>query len=248
MFPLTHIALAREVLGRENPQTILGSVFPDFAVFLGVGRNMAHEMGPDFFDFCLRYYPEHMDFALGILTHGTNLPGLDYFADEAYDGKDVGYCFQRAQAIAEKVRDVCRLPEEMALWKAHNFIEMSFEVLTAKEQSDMEVRALSAFPEDEESFCAKVLSDYFDQSPADVFRMFRVVPENFCFAGLDIPCMARKYLAQLKRRHGIEATDVEGAAAIIREGCELVKEEYGPFMEFCRENVINSLQPYYSQL
>ncbi len=248
MFPLTHIVLAKQVLAKENPQTVLGSVFPDFAVFLKVGRNMAHEMGPDFFDFCCRYYPNHLDFALGILTHGTNLPGLDYYADEAYDGKDVGYCFQRAEKIAEKVREVCRLPENMALWKAHNFIEMSFEVLTAEKYPDIETRALASFPGKEESFCANVLSEYLDRPPADVFRMFQVVPEHFCFDGTDIPCMAKKYLDQLRRRHGIEADDVKGAAAIIEEGCDLVRLEYDSFMEFCQENVKKSLIPYLEQL
>lgn len=250
MFPLTHIALARQVLAKENRQTVLGSVFPDFAVYLKVGRNMAHEMGPDFFDFCRRYHPGHIDFALGVLTHGTNLPGLDFYADEGYGGKDVGYCFQRGAAIAERVQSVCCLPEDMALWKAHNFIEMSFEVLTAQKSPDLTATVMPYFPQEEEAetFCGRVLGDYLDKPASEVFRMFLEVPNTFCFDGTNIPLLAEKYLRQLYARHGIVATDVEGAAAIIADGCRLVAPEYEDFMAFCCEEVHKSLEPYFSLL
>ncbi len=248
MFPLTHVALAREVLGYENQQTVLGAVFPDFAVYLGVGRNMAHEMGPDFFDYCLRYAADHADFALGVLSHGTNLPGLDAYADEAYDGKDTGYCFQRAEKIADKVRRVCRLPEDMALWKAHNFIEMSFEALTAERHPDIGTRTVASFPGDGGAFCGEVLSAYLRRPPEDVRRMFQLAPKNFCFDGRNTRALAEKYLEQLARRHGVEADDVEGAMAIIEEGRDLVREEYEPFMGFCREEIVKSLAPYRARL
>ena len=78
--------------------------------------------------------------------------------------------------------------------------------------------------------------------------MFQVVPENFCFDGKDLRCMAEKYLGQLSRRHGIEASDVDGAMAIIAEGKDMVQREYEPFMAFCRQEIEKSLAPYLARL
>ena len=87
MFPLTHIAVAGKVLKRETRDTVLGSMLPDFVSYLGVGRNLGHEMGFDLYHYACEYDKTYIDLALGVLTHGTCLPGLDTYADESYHGK-----------------------------------------------------------------------------------------------------------------------------------------------------------------
>ncbi|MDO4541506.1 MAG: hypothetical protein Q4C00_01570 [Bacillota bacterium] len=229
MFPLTHIATAEVVLGKENIMTVLGSMFPDFVSYLGIGRNVGHELGRDLYRYCLRYYPRCVDFALGVLTHGTSLPGIDFYADEEYAGKRPGFCFQQGEKIASAVEKICHVPPSMALWKSHNFMEIAFDIITATRQKDLEQRAKDYIFRDDIPV-VKMLEDYLQVSEKNIRDMFRVVPEHFCFDGEDIELMTAKFLQSLKRRHGITGGNLAEATTITREALEIIEPQYDGFM------------------
>lgn len=229
MFPLTHIAAAQAVLKKENTLTVFGSVFPDYVPYLGMGRNLGHELGRDLYYETLSKDSSMLDFALGVLTHGTALPGLDMYADEDYHGTGEGFCFREGRKIAKEVENICKVPPALAVWKAHNFIEIGFDAITAKKFPNMRERAEknllhSSFPN------LSYLSSYLSLPEENLAAMFREVPQQFCFDGSDLKELTRKYLLSLERRHGIVGGDLKEAMTITEKAVAIVEPQYDDFM------------------
>lgn len=242
MFPLTHLYTAKAVLGYENNLTSLGALFPDYGAFLGLGRNLCHEMGVDMYHYAAENDPSHLDFALGAMTHGTALPGIDWYADEEYHGVRPGFCFQRGEVIAEETAKICNLPSNMALWKTHNIIELAFDAVTEKKHPHIAATVLSALPKEGEDYCTTFLESYL-RKPADSIRqMFTEVSTYFSFDGSNIDEMAEKFIASLKRRHNIEHCDKEGLIHLIGKAIDLVEPIYDDFMAEAVEEITSALR------
>ncbi|MEG2639371.1 MAG: hypothetical protein RR992_07695 [Clostridiales bacterium] len=240
MFPLTHIATAFAVLKKENTMTVSGSLFPDFITYLGIGRNMGHELCTDLYYYTLEHSPEHLDFALGALTHGTSLPGLDTYADEEYHGEKPGFCFQQGKKIAQEVNCYCKVPKSMALWKSHNFIEMAFDVITAQRHPDLQARAehhIYTTPNP----ATGLLSEYLNIAPAQIQEMFSIVPRQFCFNGTDIEEITHKFLLSLERRHGIKGGNLKDATKITEKAVAIIKPQYDDFIGEINQNLTANL-------
>lgn len=230
MFPLTHLYTAKTVLGYENNQTVLGCLFPDYGTYLGLGRNLCHEMGIDMYHYALEHDDAHLDFALGVLTHGTCLPGIDYYADEEYHGKKPGFCFQSGEAIAKEVAAACNLPDNMALWKTHNIMEMAFDSVTEKRCPHIADAVIRALPVEGEPFCVDFLESYLESSPEKIREMFIVVSTYYSFDGNDIEDMATKFITSLSRRHNITGCDQSKLMELIGKAVEIIDPIYDDFM------------------
>lgn len=230
MFPLTHLYTAKQVLGYENEQTVLGALFPDFGAFLHIGRNVCHEMGIDMYRFAEENDAGHIDFSLGVLTHGTALPGIDFYADEDYHGIKPGFCFQKGELIAEELMHACNLPANMAVWKAHNVIELAFDVITEKRCPGIGKAALAAIPTDPDDDCAVFLESYLNYSRREILTMFTEVSTHFSFDGGNIGEIADKFLASLVRRHDIRGGDRLALIRIIGKSVALIEPCYDDFM------------------
>lgn len=242
MFPLTHLYTARLALGYENHQTVLGAMFPDYGAFLGLGRNLCHEMGVDMFRFAAERMPDHIDFALGAMTHGTALPGIDWYADEEYHGIRPGFCFQKAELICDEVAACCNLPQNMAIWKTHNIIELAFDIITEQKQPDIGVSVLKALPEKNADFCTKFLQAYLERSDEEIRTMFTEVTSYFSFDGNDVEDMADKFIVSLKRRHNIENCGRADLIRLIYRAAEIVEPLYDDFMEESVNAIISDLR------
>lgn len=243
MFPLTHIAVAGTVLKRETRDTVLGSMLPDFVSYLGVGRNVGHEMGFDLYHYACEYHREFLDLALGVLTHGTCLPGLDFYADESYHGDTMGFCFQQGYKIADQGQRICRIPPSMALWKSHNIIELAFDAITAQRFPELGHCGESALEKVDDRLCG-FLSGYFRVPENRVAEMFREVPKQFSFDGSDHALMMKKFLRSLERRHGIVGGDLRESIALMEEAIEIVLPQYDEFMGEVLPLLERSLAPY----
>lgn len=230
MFPLTHIAAAHAVLKRENPLTVTGSVFPDFVTYLGMGRNVGHELGNDLYYYTLAQEEAMLDFPLGVLTHGTSLPGLDTYADENYHGTERGFCFTEGEKIAAEVENICHVPPNMANWKAHNFIEIGFDIITTQKFPEIRERAEAVLLAEPSKELLAYLSGYLQVAEGQIAEMFREVPKQFCFDGNNIEEFTRKYLLSLERRHGIVGGSVKEAMTITEKAMEIVAPQYDDFM------------------
>lgn len=230
MFPLTHLYTAKAVLGYENNLTALGALFPDYGAFLGLGRNLCHEIGIDMYHYAVENDPAHLDFALGALTHGTALPGIDWYADEEYHGLRPGFCFQRGEIIAAEAAKICNLPPGMALWKTHNIIELAFDAVTESKHPHIAATVLKALPRENEDYCTSFLESYLGQPGSSIRKMFTEVSTYFSFDGSNIEDMSAKFIASLKRRHNIENCDQKALVRLIGKAIDLIEPIYDDFM------------------
>lgn len=230
MFPLTHLYTAKAVLGYENRLTALGALFPDYGAFLGLGRNLCHEMGVDMYHYAAENDVSHLDFALGALTHGTALPGIDWYADEEYHGVHPGFCFQQGEALAAETAKICNLPQNMALWKTHNIMELAFDAVTEKKHPGIGKFAVAALPQEGETYHTAFLESYLNQPAASIRQMFSEVSTYFSFDGTDTEDMAKKFIASLKRRHNIENCDKNGLIELIGKAIAIIEPIYDDFM------------------
>ena len=114
----------------------------------------ATKWGLIFITMLAEYDKTYIDLALGVLTHGTCLPGLDTYADESYHGEDMGFCFQEGRKIADKAQRICNLPSSMALWKSHNIIELAFDAMTAQRSPGVGRCGEEALEKVDDSLCA----------------------------------------------------------------------------------------------
>ena len=246
MFPLTHLACARAVLGKETTMTALGALFPDYCAFLGIPRNTGHCLSLDLYDFCLQEYPteEALDFVRASLTHGTCLPGIDYYADEVYGGQGRGYCFQKGELIAAKVEKACKLPPSLAYWKAHNVIELAFDVLTVRRDPTVGKNIPALLDAVESDFPADFLAAYFRREPAEIYAMYRHVSEHFCFDGTDVALMADKFVGHIEHSFKRGRGDRAATADLILEACALIADDYDGFMSDCNAAISRALAPY----
>lgn len=246
MFPLTHMAVARQVLEKDNAMIVTGAIFPDDCAYLGFSRNTCHVLSLDLFDYCREYWPDelYLDFVRASLTHSTVLPGLDFYADEEYGGELRGYCFQRGEKLVPQVMAACHLERGLAYWKAHNFVEMAFEVLTAERIPTIGDRVTSLLPRLETIFPATFLARYLNRSEEQIVEMYRAVAQHFSFDGHDVPEMASRFARHIANSFGVEQADTEEAAAIVMAARELVADEYDDFMAMTVANIRRDIKPF----
>lgn len=246
MFPLTHMAAAKEILDKDTIMVATGAIFPDDCAFLGYSRNTCHNLSLDLYDYCREYWPEepYLDFVRASLTHSPILPGLDFYADEEYGGELRGYCFQRGEKLVPKVMQICHLNEGLAYWKAHNFIEMAFEVLTADRYPGIGDEITALLPRLEQEFPATFLAEYLHRDEASIHKMYRVVSEHFCFDGHDIREMAARFTRHIAHSFQVECADADAAASLILEAKELVANEYDAFMDEAILHIRQAIQPF----
>lgn len=243
MFPLTHALVAQNLLNSAHPRIILGGVFPDLANVIGLHRDVTHEMGEDFYRFCQRQEENLLDFAQGVISHGANPPGLDYYADQSYRGQDQGYCFQRAVPLVERVVETCGIPPHMGLWKAHNFIEMAFDVISVELYPSLTDQFAAALADGAAvKACARILGGYFHIEEEKVETAFLRMPHFFCLTDVTSFHMAEKYALQLEKRHGVKNADPWGMAEVIQEAREMVQGEFTPFIN----GVLDEMTPFLS--
>lgn len=241
MFPLTHLYTAKAVLGYENRLTALGSLFPDYGAFLGIGRNLCHEMSLDMYHYAIEYFPDDIDFALGALTHGTALPGIDWYADEEYHGLRPGFCFQKGELICDRVAKFCKIPQNMALWKTHNIMEMAFDVITEKRCPGIGKIVLNAVSSSEPPFCTAFLQSYLHCSETQICAMFSEVTGYFSFDGNDFEHMAEKFIVSLKRRHNITGCNKKELIKLIGEAVDIIEPLYDDFMTEALDAITSAL-------
>ena len=236
MFPYTHICFARDILGRLNHEIILGAVFADTVLGGPLEHPDTHRRAGEVFNYlasqgCFR------DFALGNITHGIVPAGLDYYCDEKYLNFERGYAFETARPLVDRVIACCNLPEEMGWWKAHNFIEMSTDLLFCREQGDAYHLLREALADKELiSRISGFLAGFYKVPAAALAESFPVYGSYVLMDEVTPLALARKFEHQTKHKHNI-AIDVPGAARIIEDGLNLTENALPKFWRYCTDKV-----------
>lgn len=228
MYPLTHLFVSQTVLDKENVYTILGAVFPDLYNLFGVSHDEGHALSQKLYDFCAAgdYGEYALDFARSALTHEK----LDVYADESYDGQKSGYCFQVGACIAPRLADLCGFPLPQAQWKAHNFIETGFDLVTLERNPDLG-KAMTAFlPRLETHFKVDFLADYFRKDAAPIQTALGSVFRMLCFEEMETRDIIDNFVAQLQKDCS-RSINPDAAADLVLEAKELASRGYDAFIK-----------------
>ncbi|MCL1873735.1 MAG: hypothetical protein FWF85_06430 [Clostridiales bacterium] len=231
MFPITHYYCAKKIFGRSSSLLILGGLWPDLARGTGVGRNQAHESGKQFWQWCQKQAPDALDLARGIICHGSDPPGLDFYADESWPGGEKGWCFQAGEAWLAQVASATALPEHYVGWKAHNFVEMAFELILIKQEPDLGRDILAAVVDQKAVEQASILlSEFWHLEPKQVADCYAQVNRIFAIDPLDPYNLALKQDLAMRFRNQSQAADIEAMAYLLELIAKDKPEDYLAFL------------------
>lgn len=224
---------------------ILGAILPDALILAGVSWDDSHAMGPRLYRYAIARQPHLTGMARAALTHGASPPGLDYFGDKSCGNGDAGFAFMLGRSVASRAARVCRLPEELGLWKAHNFIEMAAEVIVFREHSHLaghlsRVLLSSSVLGPAAGLVAAALEVERDAVAAALSRL----PGYLELGDISPRRLAAKYQVQLNHRHGVEGARSDDLEELISDCIPLVEPRLGPFLEESRRAVQRVLESY----
>jgi hypothetical protein len=243
VFPIAHCWLLESVVPAPLAAHRLGAVWPDMLLESPITHADSHKRGRDLLDFARARVAagapgagELAAFAVGVLTHGSEPHGFDWYSDEAYDDPDPngrGYAFQRGAPLAAETAAACRLPAEMGLWKAHNIIEMACDQRLYSADRTLAGRFLAALGDGAlvERITGHLAAFY--GKPAD--RLAASIG-NFAtwWAPPESPAVqARIYAHQVVVKHHVANPDVPALAALIERAEALVAPDAAAFQARC---------------
>ncbi|MBI2267258.1 MAG: hypothetical protein HYU64_19190 [Armatimonadetes bacterium] len=225
MFPVTHLYVAQRVLGTLNPHIVLGSLFPDMAVAGLMSWNQSHRCGRPFMK-CSSGNGRLAEFGLGILMHGVEPEGLDYYGDEKYEPYDRGVSFEWGKPLIPSVQETCNLPRETAAWKSHNFIEMAIEREIALRNPALCEALASAFKAPSAIVeVSEALGSCFSLDPKRIVRGYDRL-QYYIEAWPDAYLkLASKYSLQLQAKHQV-FVEAEALVPILERAGKIVSSRW----------------------
>lgn len=235
MFPIAHAYLMERLFAEPTPAHYLGCVWPDMLFTGPLTHTQTHKQGRDLLAFARAGAPDIVPFVRAALTHMADPHGFDWFSDEQYDpGAAKGYAFVRAQPFAGDVVAATKVDPKDGLWKAHNFVEMSFEAALGQRFPHLG-RAMAAACADRDLVASVTapLARHFGQPAAalaeNIFRFPATV-------ALDVPTsldLARAYATQLHFKHQIDDPDIPAMVGIIDRVWVAIAPDRETFLHTC---------------
>jgi hypothetical protein len=247
LFPITHLYFYT-LMFKPSSLGAIGAMFPDTTLLTGLRWADTHLRAVEFYDslFGKRSFAdaqddklgEFTDLALGFLTHGVDSGGLDFYGDEKYLDFEKGYSYSRAVPLVDEVIRVCRIPREMGLWKAHNFIEMGIESLVASSNPQIG-QWVGEFGKDLGAVkrAAGILSRFY-QMESQVFERAISGFVRFLKPSGSPEELGESYADVLRIRHGILDADPREISIVINKAAELIEGEYLDFLHGCAKKFI----------
>ncbi len=241
MFPIVHHYANKLLHSQIHPFMVFGGIFPDLAINAGMNRDAAHEMGGDFYAWCLENAPIGLPLAKGIICHGNKPPGMDFFADEYWPGGEKGWCFQQGVPWMPKVKKATGLADNLIWWKAHNFIEMALELLVLEENPGLNLEILAALEDKTASVeVSNILRAYTKIPSQNFIAVFSRAGDIFALHKVSPETLAQKQAASLKRKGG--TPDIPAMADLILEISLSLKSYYKPFLASAIGKVAETLK------
>ncbi len=223
MYPLAHLYFAEKALAQRDLETVLGSIFPDVLFFSGYDWHYSHSLGVRFWE-SLNGHGRTMGlFCRGVISHGIDPRGLDYYSDQQYRDYEKGYCYEKARPLIKAVLEACDLSPAEGWWKAHNFIEMGAELYLYARRPDLLTRLHQALAAT--GTIARICKNMEIIFPgrADLleqgYRLFREFIER---GEMDARSLALGYRDQMFLRRQVTAVDLGQFTDIIERSREIV--------------------------
>ncbi len=242
MFPIAHGWLLAQVTSEPTPANFLGCVWPDMLFGSPLTHPQSHKSGAALLAFA-RSQPASVErdeftaFVRGVITHGSEPHGFDWFSDEAYGASGAqakGFAFQQGAPLATRAAVACSVPEEMGLWKAHNLIEMAFErSLYAADMSAAQALAAACANEALMARLAEPLARYFTLDAAALAESMRRYAQMVTLAPTSLAALAQAYAHQTRYRHPGAQPDASAIAALIGEAETLIAPARADYLTTC---------------
>lgn len=239
MYPQTHVYFAEKVFGFLTEALALGSIFPDVAAGICADRRESHGRGRELLA-ASRQDETLLNFAQGVITHGIDPKGIDYYGDEKYLTYERGYCFEKARPLVKDTIRACNLPPEMGWWKAHNIVEMGIELTIGSRRAYGEVL--------KEAFANQGLVEKISSQAAGLYKRepFVFSRRIYGFANyidtsrVTPQSLAACYDVQMFTRHRIRI-DVHHVAELILKAAEIVAGDLDDFFHYVFSNLQKTL-------
>ena len=232
MFPLVHYFVNRQIYGSVPTLMALGGIFPDLAAGAGMNRDKAHEIGANFHTWCKNNAPEGIPLSIGIASHGINPHGVDYFSDEFWPGYKKGWCFLQGEPYMDMVAAATHLPADLIWWKSHNFVEMSYELITDSDYPQIKNELLTALYDTEaKKTAAQILSSYAGVPPEPIVDIFNNAPNIFAIDDISAEKLAFKQDLSYKIRHNINDADIDAMTKLLSKMSQELRCGYYPFIK-----------------
>jgi hypothetical protein len=246
MFPIAHGWLLAQVTSSPTPASFLGCVWPDMLFGSPLTHPQSHKSGAALLAFA-RSLPagaerdEFTAFVRGVITHGSEPHGFDWFSDEAYGASGAqakGFAFQQGAPLATRAAAACGVPEAMGLWKAHNLIEMAFErALYAADMSAAQALAAACANEALMARLAEPLARHFMHDAAALAESMRRYAEMVALAPTSLDALAEAYAHQTRYRHPGAQADASAIAVLIGEAEALIAPTRDDYLTTCLAGV-----------
>lgn len=226
MYPLTHLYVTKQVLGKLTPALALGSVLPDVLVGVGMHWKEAHSQ---------KSLP-HQELLLGNLIHGISLPGLDYYSDCSYQGQE-GYAFQYAHHLKNDLAHL-GVPKEHTLWRGHNFIEMAIEVMLNQTESNLWQQLELSFHDVE---LKKIIYSFLHQNNYNKDHLVDLVLTRFLNIRGKIDRLASDYAKKLNNIYHLQLSAADCQKLTLKSK-ELIINHYKLFIKECCQQIKHDIK------
>ncbi len=223
---------------RLDDAAILGSIFPDLVLLSGLDWETSHSLGEKIWHHIHKGGEERVLFSLGVISHGIEPRGLDYYSDEKFGTFEKGYCFEKARPLVDAVVEACNLSLNDGWWKAHNFIEMGVELYLNRRRPELISKLRRAF-----SNTGLITSLIRDLSPVlkiekapleKSFEKFKQFAED---EPVDARALAIRFQRQIYIRHNIESINISQSRAIIEKGEKIIIPDIEAFFRDVKEKM-----------
>ncbi len=240
MYPLAHLYFAQKALPKFDHTAVLGSVFPDLVIAGGIEWQESHTLGMKMWKHFRGKGQELVNFTLGVISHGVEPRGLDYYSDEKYGRFERGYCYEKARPLVDSVVEACNISSEDGWWKAHNFIEMGIELYIFERRSELLTVLQEALSrQDIISFLNTELSALLGREKEELEKGFILFESLFAQEEpLDARVLAMRYQKQIYYRHNIESIDVGSCRKIIEKSRLLIEDDIEDFFNSVCEQMV----------
>ncbi len=242
MFPIAHAWLVTQLIERPTPAQYLGCVWPDMLFGSPLDHIQSHRSGRGLAAHANalddgEHGPAFRQFVTGVLTHGSEPRGFDWYSDEEYGGlpRDArGYAFQHGRALADETARACGLPPQDGWWKAHNIVEMAFERDLALSHPDLGGSLAAACADDGLTTTIAVeLASVFGLPASALRAAMRRFPSVVSLQPTTHAALAEVYAVQVRLKHPDAAPDIPTLTPLIARAEALIAESKRAYLANC---------------
>jgi hypothetical protein len=247
MFPIAHAWLIERLTIYPQPAHFLGCVWPDMLFASPLSHPQSHRSGA----LLIAALPEDAArsaeagalhaFAAGILSHGIEPHGFDWYSDEQYGAAPHaarGYAFQHGQTLAQETARACGVRPEDGLWKAHNIIEMAFERSLYTADVTLGERIAAACADATlVGVVTRWLGGVFGLPAAELATAIQRFTEVVELRPARLEALAAVYAQQTRLKHPGAQPDADGITALIARAEHLIARDREVFLATCVASV-----------